>query len=304
MSNALLERLKKNCKIKESAILSESKFFGVKDFTSTEIPMLNVALSGNIDGGLTAGVTTFAGPSKHLKSLYSLIIASAYLKKNKDAVLYFYDSEFGCPQSYFTSCGIDLTRVLHIPIKNLEELKFDLVSQLDNITRQDKVIIIIDSIGNLASRKELEDTLNEKSVADMTRAKQLKSIFRMVVPILEINDIPLIVVNHTYKEIALYPKDIMSGGCFEEGTLIKMADGSNKAINEIKVGELVITRDGPRAVSYTWNPDTLVEGNPECYEIEFEDGTIVNCSDTHPFSINGSWVQAQDLVAGIECDTI
>jgi len=212
MSNSLLEKLKKNCKIKEADVLADSKFFGIKDFTSTGIPMLNVALSGDIDGGLTSGVTTFAGPSKHLKSLYSLIIASAYLKKDKDAILMFYDTEFGAPQSYFTSCGIDLNRVLHIPVKNLEELKFDLVGQLENINRADKVIIIIDSVGNVASKKEIEDTLAEKSVGDMTRAKALKSLFRMIVPYLEINDIPLIVVNHTYKEQSLYPKDIMSGG--------------------------------------------------------------------------------------------
>ena len=293
MSNALLERLKKNCKIKESAILSESKFFGVKDFTSTEIPMLNVALSGNIDGGLTAGVTTFAGPSKHLKSLYSLIIASAYLKKNKDSVLYFYDSEFGCPQSYFTSCGIDLTRVLHIPIKNLEELKFDLVSQLDNITRQDKVIIIIDSIGNLASRKELEDTLNEKSVADMTRAKQLKSIFRMVVPILEINDIPLIVVNHTYKE-----------QCLVGDTLIRMGNGASKPISSILVGDLVLTRHGTREVLHKYYPEDLKDNGERMLKITLENGDIIKCTANHKFVKNSEWVRADEFKEGDSFDII
>jgi hypothetical protein len=73
-------------------------------------------------------------------------------------------------------------------------------------------MIVIDSIGNLASKKEVEDALNEKSVADMSRAKQLKSLFRMVTPYLTMRDIPMVVVNHTYKEIGLYPKDIVGGG--------------------------------------------------------------------------------------------
>jgi hypothetical protein len=34
----------------------------------------------------------------------------------------------------------------------------------------------------------------------------------MVTPHLTIKDIPMIVVNHTYKEMALFPKDIVSGG--------------------------------------------------------------------------------------------
>jgi hypothetical protein len=73
-------------------------------------------------------------------------------------------------------------------------------------------MIIIDSIGNLAFKKEVDDALDRKSTADMTRAKQLKSLFRIVVPHLTIKDIPMVVVNHTYKEMALYPKDILSGG--------------------------------------------------------------------------------------------
>jgi hypothetical protein len=73
-------------------------------------------------------------------------------------------------------------------------------------------MIVIDSIGNLASKKEVDDALDGKSVADMSRAKQMKSLFRMVTPHLSIKDIPMVVVNHTYKEIGLYPKDIVGGG--------------------------------------------------------------------------------------------
>ncbi len=36
------------------------------------------------------------------------------------------------------------------------------------------VIIVVDSVGNLASKKEVDDALEGKSVADMTRAKQMK----------------------------------------------------------------------------------------------------------------------------------
>jgi hypothetical protein len=73
-------------------------------------------------------------------------------------------------------------------------------------------MIVIDSIGNLASKKEVDDALDGKSVADMTRAKQLKSLFRMITPHLSLKDIPMVVINHTYKEIGLYPKDIVGGG--------------------------------------------------------------------------------------------
>lgn len=209
---SILDKIKKNSSIKDSAILSKSKFFTQKDMIPTAIPIINVALSGKLDGGLTPGLTMWAGPSKHFKTAFSLLMAKSYLDKYPDAALLFYDSEFGTPQSYFDSFGIDTNRVLHTPLTDIEQLKFDIMQQLTNLDRGEHLIIVIDSIGNLASKKEVDDALDGKSVADMSRAKQVKSLFRMVTPHLSLKDIPMIVVNHTYKEIGLYPKDIVGGG--------------------------------------------------------------------------------------------
>ena len=209
---SLLDKLKKNITIKETDELANSKFFNSKDLIHTPVPMVNVALSGRLDGGLTPGLTVFAGPSKHFKTAFALLLAKSYLDKYEDAAVLFYDSEFGSPQSYFTSFGIPTDRVIHTPITDIEQLKHDSMAQLSNIERGDHLIIIIDSVGNLASRKEVEDAIDGKSVADMSRAKQLKSLFRMVTPHLTLKDIPMVVVNHTYKEIGLFPKDIVAGG--------------------------------------------------------------------------------------------
>jgi RecA/RadA recombinase len=134
------------------------------------------------------------------------------MDKYPEAVLLFYDSEFGTPIKYFETFEIDMDRVLHTPLTDIEQLKFDIMQQLAEVNRGDKLIIVLDSIGNLASKKEVEDALEGKSVADMSRAKQVKSLFRMVTPHLNIKDISMIVVNHTYKEIGMFPKDIVGGG--------------------------------------------------------------------------------------------
>ena len=209
---SILDKIKKNSSIKDSAILAKSKFFTEKDMIPTAVPAINIALSGKLDGGLTPGLTMWAGPSKHFKTAFSLLMAKSYLDKYPDAALLFYDSEFGTPQSYFDSFGIDTERVLHSPLTDIEELKFDIMQQLTKVERGEHLIIVIDSIGNLASKKEVEDALEGKSVADMSRAKQVKSLFRMVTPHLSLKDIPMIVVNHTYKEIGMFPKDIVGGG--------------------------------------------------------------------------------------------
>jgi RecA/RadA recombinase len=209
---SLLDKLKKNTTIKDTSILSKSKFFNEKDMVPTAVPMVNVALSGSLDGGLTPGLTMWAGPSKHFKTAFSLLMAKSYMDKYPDSILLFYDSEFGTPIKYFETFDIDMERVLHTPLTDIEQLKFDIMQQLQEVERGDKLIIVLDSIGNLASKKEVEDALEGKSVADMSRAKQVKSLFRMITPHLTIKNIPMVVVNHTYKEIGMFPKDIVGGG--------------------------------------------------------------------------------------------
>ena len=294
---SIMDKLKKNSKIKSTDILSDSKFFNEKDFTPTDVPMINVALSGSVDGGLAAGLTVLAGPSKHFKTSFALLMAGAYLKAHPDAVMLFYDSEFGSPQSYFEQFGIDTDRVLHTPITDVEKLKFDLINQLEAIERGEKVIVVIDSIGNLASKKELEDAINEKSVADMSRAKALKGLFRMTTPYLTMKDIPMLAINHTYKEMGLFPKAVVSGGCLVEGTKIQTLTGL-VPIEKLERGDIVLTLAGEKMVTHTWNPETLEFGEPDCYEIEFEDGYKVTVSNQHPFLTKEGWIDAEDLREG------
>ena len=300
---SLRERLLKNTTIKDTDILADSKFFNKKDMIPTAIPSLNIALSGSISGGLTPGLLVLAGPSKHFKTSFSLIMAKAYLDKYPEAILLFYDSEFGTPQAYFNSVCIDLKRVVHSPITDMEQFKFDVMAQMNELKRGDKIIIVIDSVGNLASKKEVDDALKQNAAADMTRAKQMKSVFRMITPHLTVKDIPLIAINHIYMEQGMFPKAIVSGGCVLAGTEIQTPEGLKK-VEDFKVGDEVLTMSGPQLVTHVWDPETLEEGNPECYEIEFEDGYIVTVSEKHKFLIDGKWIEAKDLIEGMICTTL
>lgn len=210
--SSLLERMLKTGSTKSSAVLASSSFFNAKETIPTDLPILNIAFSGSLDGGLLPGLTVIAGMSKTFKTMLSLYAMKAYLDKYKDGIALLYDSEFGITPEYIESFQIDINRVIHIPIKDVEELKFDIVQKLDEIDKKDKVFIMIDSIGNLASKKELEDAQNEKSVADMSRAKSLKSLFRIITPYLTTRGIPCLAINHVYQEMGLYPKAIVSGG--------------------------------------------------------------------------------------------
>jgi RecA/RadA recombinase len=209
----LLEKLKNSGSIKHASIMDDSVFFKSKEVTSTDLPILNLAFSGELDGGFAPGLSFFSGLSKSFKTMLGLYCLKAYLDKYSDGVCLFYDSEYGTTPDYLNTYGIDTSRVIHIPIIHVEELKFDIVKRLKEINRGDKVFIFIDSIGNLASVKEVEDAENEKSVADMSRAKALKSLWRIITPSLTSKEITCVAINHVYSEIgSMFPKTIMSGG--------------------------------------------------------------------------------------------
>lgn len=264
--SSLLDKIKKNSTIKSTTTVKESTILLDGFEVPTDIPAINIALSGRLNGGLTSGITIFAGESRRFKSMYSLYLASAYLRHFPESICLFYDSEFGSPVSYFEKVGIDPTRVLHSPISNIEELKHDIVNQLSELKRDDRVIILLDSLGNLASLKELEDTMDGKNVADMTRAKSLKSMFRQITPTLTIKDIPMIIVNHTYKEIGLYPREIMGGGTgamYSPNAVFFIGKRQEKDGKELIGNDFVISVEKSR---------TVKEKSKISVEVSFESG--------------------------------
>lgn len=247
----LLAKLSKNSTSKHAAIMGESDFFNEKDPVVTDIPILNLALSGSLKSGLSTGLTVVAAPSKHFKSNISLFMVSAYMKKHPDSVCLFYDSEFGSPPSYLDSFEIDINRVFHTPVATVEELRADLTIQLDNIDRGDKVIIFIDSIGNLASKKETQDALEQKEKADMTRAKTIKSLFRIVTPQLTLKDIPCIVINHTIETMEMFSKTVMTGGTgimYSANTVLFVTKAQEKDGTELAGFKFTLIAEKSRAV--------------------------------------------------------
>ena len=211
-AQSLMERMLKNTTLKHAALLSESEILNETPAVPTRIPMLNLALNGKIDGGIERGLIMLAGASKSFKTSFSLEMVSAYLKAKPNAICLFFDGEFGAKKQYFEQFDVPTEKVLHLPFENIEQLKFEMSAQLTNIELGEDVICLIDSIGNAASKKEVEDSMDQKSVADMSRAKSLASLFRIITPKLYLKRIPCIVVNHTLKTMDFFPVDLPKGG--------------------------------------------------------------------------------------------
>lgn len=193
-----------------------------KSFISTGIHILDGLLSKSIlKGGIpTNKITIIAGPKQTGKSFLSLNIARNAQLKGYNIV--WIDTEFSIEKSDFEMYGIDATdkdTFLLLRTNVVEKIKMFLTSFLDALQKLkgdgvdvSKTIIFLDSIGMLASEKEKDDVLSLKNKQDMTRAKQIKSLVRLITNDLGYLNIPLVATNHTYLTMDMFPQTIMSGG--------------------------------------------------------------------------------------------
>lgn len=280
----LMTRLLEKSFVTEASPFRESKVLNGGFMVPTNIPLMNIALSGSIHGGLQAGVNMIAGPTKHFKTLFALIEVAAYMRKYDDAIMLFYDSEFGAPAAYLEGLGIDLDRVVHIPVPTIEDLKFDLIQKLMEIKRGDHVVVLLDSMGNIASNKEVNDAVEQKSKADMTRAKALKSMFRIATTYFIMKDIPFIVVNHTYKSMDHFPVDVVTGG-----------EGGKYAANSIWIVGKSQNKDGKDLQGYDFKikvdkSRSVIEKSVFPITVSF-DGGVDQFSGLFDLALELGWVK-------------
>jgi len=230
-NKSLVSKLMKKSIITETSLLSESEIYNTEIFVPTPIPIFNLFLSGKFKGGISGGHTAIAGAAASFKSMIGLIFMKSYLTYYEDSVCLLYDSEKGITKNYVNSLGIDPNRIIVKPFPTLESLKNDLVNMLDTIERGEHVFILIDSISNAGSLKELEDTLDDKNTKDLTRSQVIKSIFRLATSMSSFKDIPIVSINHIYTTLDKYKPDEIGGGSgikYSANTTWKISKLKNK----------------------------------------------------------------------------
>ena len=235
----LMERMLKNSTIKLTSPLVDTTIINETEPIQTKIPMLNLALSGKLKGGIQPGIVQLCGESRTFKSSFALTLAAAFLDSDPTAIVVFFDSEFGTKKEYFAAFGCDISRILWVPFQDIEELSFEYAKQLDGVTEDDKVMFICDSIGLSSSKRERENVENQLSKQDLSRPRALKSLFRIITPKILLKKKCAIFVNHIYMTLETYAQVQISGG-----------SGSVLASNTILVITKRKAKDGDEHVGY------------------------------------------------------
>ena len=242
--NSVLEKMKKAIGNDDIFVMSdENNPYKVSEYFDTGCYILNAALSdGDIYKGLPVGKRVgIAGPSSVGKSYFIMNIIKRYLDKKENSVAVIFESEGASVIEMADSVGVDKERVLIVPVHSVEDFRTQAIRMLDEIAEQRKeakkskseipsYIMCLDSLGNLPTEKELRDAREGNDKQDMTRAKIVRSIFRIITLPLSMTNTPLLVSNHSYSTQELYSKQVTSGGegykyaCDVSGILSKAQD--------------------------------------------------------------------------------
>ena len=257
--------------------------------------VFNAALSGSIYGGLFDNkITCIAGEESTGKTFFALSILKYWMEQNPEGVVVYFDTEAAVTKDMFESRGLDSSRVVIVEPQTIEDFRtqaLQIVNDYLDSADETPMFFVLDSMGQLSSKKELEDIASGNDKRDMTKSQLLKACFRVLNLKLAKANVPMIVTNHVYAIIgSMIPQKELSGGCLVKGTKVLCRTGY-KNIEEIVDGDLVFTKEGE------WCDvlQTHTFDNKEIYEIMLENGHIIKCTGEHKFFVNGEWVETQNL---------
>src|SRR5210317_1928102 len=191
----------------------------VDSFIDTGSHALNALLSGSIFGGMPSNkITAIAGEAATGKTFFALGIVKAFLDKNKDAGVIYFESESALTKDLVETRGIDSKRMVIVPVATVQEFRHQSIKVIDKYLEQGEekrkpIMFVLDSLGMLSTTKEMEDTAEGKETRDMTRSQIVKAAFRVLTLKLGKAKVPMIMTNHTYDVIgSMFPQKEMGGG--------------------------------------------------------------------------------------------
>ena len=220
----------------------------VTSFIDTGSHAFNALLSGSIYGGMPSNkITAIAGEAATGKTFFALGICKAFLDKDPEAGIIYFESESAISKQMIEARGIDSKRMVIVPVATVQEFRNQSIKILDKYMEQTEktrkpLMFVLDSLGMLSTTKEMEDTAAGKETRDMTRSQIVKSTFRVLTLKLGRANIPMIMTNHTYDVIgSMFPQKEMGGGSglkYAASSIIYLSKRKDKEGTEV-VGNII-----------------------------------------------------------------
>lgn len=253
------------------SVMEHSNFSEVTEWIDTGNYHLNACVSGTLFGGWPNNRScSIAGPSGTGKTY--LILNSVKRAIDMGYNVIFYDSEAAVDRELMKKFGIDTTKVNYQPVNTVQDFRTSvttITSRMQEAKRAGievpKVMIILDSAGNLATAKEIEDAKSGSDKSDMTRSKVLKSIFRIIMTPMADLKIPFLFTNHTYQTQDFISRQVAGGGTGPEyaASIVLFLNKAQLKEGGEKAGIIVTAKP---------NKNRFAKPNPIKFHLHFSEG--------------------------------
>ncbi len=215
----------------------------VSTYVDTGSYILNALVSGDIYGGIPSNkITALAGETATGKTFFALGMVKQFLTDNPSGGVLYFESESALTKDMIEERGIDSKRMIILPVTTIQEFTHQAVKIVENHTEDKPIMMVLDSLGMLSTTKEVTDITEGKETKDMTRAQLVKGCFRVLTLKLGKAGIPLLVTNHTYKQMGtMFPTDVMGGGSglqYAASTIIFLSKRKEKVGTDV-IGNII-----------------------------------------------------------------
>jgi RecA/RadA recombinase len=220
-----------------ATVADEGTSADVVGFIDTGSYALNALYSGSIFKGMPANkISALAGEEATGKTFFALGIVKNFLDTNDKSLAIIFESEGSVTKEILMSRGVDTKRVLIVPVETIQQFKTQALRVVENhlnTPEKDRrpLMLVLDSLGMLSTTKEMNDSGSGKEVKDMTRTAEIKAAFRVLTLKLSKAKVPLLVTNHVYQTMGMFPTKEMGGGSglkYSANNIIALSKSKNK----------------------------------------------------------------------------
>lgn len=233
---------------KYAAIVDDGIESDVAGYIDTGSYIFNALLSGSIYGGIADNkIVGIAGEQATGKTFFALSMCKKFLDDRPDGVILYFDTEQAVTSQMFLERGMDPKRVAVMPVDTIESFRHQVIQIVDKYeelpkSEQKPMMIVLDSLGMLSTKKEMEDTAAGKDTKDMTRTQLIKGTFRRLTLKLGRAGIPMVITNHTYAVIgSMFPTKEIGGGSglkYSASTIVMLSKKKVKEGTEV-IGNII-----------------------------------------------------------------
>lgn len=248
--NELNKKLRGSSKTIYSEILGSSKIGNIKDYIKSDFYDLNRIATGNLFNFVPTGkIIAIAAPEGTGKSIILMNLIKNAQKQGYQIISC--ETEGSWDKEWCKRWGVDVSNISYNYMTTIEDFRafsenFEKICQEKD--KNTKFFWTLDSLGGLTLSKASEVKAGRVYIDQGLLQRHIKEAFKLVQRICNLYDIAFVFTNHFIGNPNAGLFQTVEEMCLISNTLLLLENGSLEKIQNVQVGQKVMTLEGPQEV--------------------------------------------------------